>query len=69
MHRPFNQNKRGAEMITLLFVFCFLILANIWYAVTGNCWTIKRDLAERIECFGFAEALVEITALLIMGSI
>lgn len=56
-------------MITLLFVFCFLILANIWYAVTGNCWTIKRDLAERIECFGFAEALVEITALLIMGSI
>lgn len=46
-------------MITLLLMFCFFILANIWYAVTGTCWTIKRTLAERIECFGFSEALIE----------
>lgn len=48
-------------MITLLLVLCFFILANIWYAVTGTCWTIKRTLAERIECFGFSEALIEMT--------
>lgn len=46
-------------MITLLLMFCFFILANIWYAVTGTCWTIKRTLVERIACFGFSEALIE----------
>lgn len=46
-------------MITLLLALCFFILANIWYVVTGTCWTIKRTLAERIECFGFLEALIE----------
>lgn len=45
----------------------FFILANIWYAVTGTCWTIKRTLAERIECFGFSEALIEMAFLLYLG--
>lgn len=54
-------------MITFLLMFCFFILANIWYAVTGTCWTIKRTLAERIECFGFSEALIEMAFLLYLG--
>ena len=44
-----------------------LIFTNIWYVVTGTCWTIKRTLAERIECFGFLEALIEMVFLLYLG--
>lgn len=54
-------------MITLLLALCFFILANIWYVVTGTCLTIKRTLAERIECFGFLEALIEMVFLLYLG--